>query len=447
VGPDAAAFALGERLVIRSKWERRPEGEAFFYRSDNPLASKAAPPDAEPLDVLVYDPPVSAAARVADSLFLGSDVVDIRDVASGTWTARLEGHSGWISSVHVLDDAILTTSYDRTVRIWDPARKWQDVLPDADRGSPAAGEHARFYRPPISAIAIEGDTAFVATDAGAVEEWDPSTAAQTRTSTFGAPIRALAVNDRWLAVSAFELAKWASFVARPRTDVAPTPGAAGSRGDGFSVTGEGEYDFDERGVTKASLCGDCCAVVVHRYYAAEPFTGNEIYVLDLSRRDAVWRGGHSVVTVHLSERFLASGTFDGHVDVWRRDPYEPIARLSEHAGAITDLAVDDTRLLSCSADRTLRIWDLATLRVIRTLSHPEAVASLMVRGELLVTVSTDRTLRVFAWRRGLELARFTDDAPLAACAIGEDGRTLLAGGMSGHLQILRATAAADAGPP
>ena len=63
-----------------------------------------------------------------------------------------------------------------------------------------------------------------------------------------------------------------------------------------------------------------------------------------------------------SSGMLASGGRDGRIKIWRLPDLEPHATLEGHAGAVNGLlAVNglsgpETSLISCSSDRTIRVW-------------------------------------------------------------------------------------------
>jgi WD40 repeat protein len=103
---------------------------------------------------------------------------------------------------------------------------------------------------------------------------------------------------------------------------------------------------------------------------------------------------------------------------------------------VTALAVHGGHLFSCSEDGTAQVWDLQAFASILSLHHRGPVNALSVRDDLLVTGSDDHTLRLLDWRRGAELARFTDDAVLVTCGLADDSETILGGGKSGQLHIL-----------
>jgi len=54
-----------------------------------------------------------------------------------------------------------------------------------------------------------------------------------------------------------------------------------------------------------------------------------------------------------------------------------------------------------------------------------------------VSGSEDRTVRVWDLDNGRQIATFTADAPVNACAVTPDGRTIVAGDQLGRVHFLR----------
>ena len=346
--------------------------------------------------------------------------------ASEAVVGLLEGHSGVIRSVDRLDDAIITTSEDGTVRIWD----WPPAVatpPAIERDAEVGERIKRFYQPSITKIAIEGRSAFVGTFSS-LEEWNWSEAEMVNALSLSEPIHALAVNDKWLAFSSFHRLKEGVLTVRHRTDGArERPRGERRRTREFDVS-NGTFDFRARGAVAATLLGDTCAVVLADYYTpantlrtddGDGYTGNSICVIDLLREECELVVGEWISAVALSQHIVAGGTVEGHIDIWERATGTLMRRLSNHSGPIAALQIKGDRLLSCSSDRTAQVCDLATFEPI-VIPHTAAVNTLRARGDLLATTSEDHILRLFDLRDGTELARFTDDAPLVACEIAED---------------------------
>jgi WD40 repeat protein len=90
-------------------------------------------------------------------------------------------------------------------------------------------------------------------------------------------------------------------------------------------------------------------------------------------------------------------------------PGTPLLRTLEgHSDSVTGVAVapDGKRVVSASADKTLKVWDLETGRPLHTLEgHSEAVNAVVVTsdGKVAVSASYDRTLKVWDLETGRAL--------------------------------------------
>jgi WD40 repeat protein len=131
---------------------------------------------------------------------------------------------------------------------------------------------------------------------------------------------------------------------------------------------------------------------------------------------------------------LVSMSADGTVRIWDRARLEPAAAAESrerHQDHVTRILItrDGTRAVSASADRSLMVWDLASGRALRRLAgHQAWVQDLAVFDDGLTVVSTssDGTLRV--WDLATGACRHCvdyDKAPLHAVAITPDQMTVL----------------------
>ena len=115
--------------------------------------------------------------------------------------------------------------------------------------------------------------------------------------------------------------------------------------------------------------------------------------------------------------------------------------LMGHSNWVYAVAVtpDGRRAVSASGDRTLRVWDLGSGKELRVLAgHSNGVTAVAVTpdGKQAISASDDQTLRVWDLETGKVLAGFTADAPLLSCAVGPDGRVIVAGDESGRIHFL-----------
>ena len=168
---------------------------------------------------------------------------------------------------------------------------------------------------------------------------------------------------------------------------------------------------------------------------------------------------------------LAAGLFDGHVVLWRSAaPSGPGGRadwacaskqceMRGHGAAVNSVqwSADDSRLLSASDDRTLRVWCTTSAVLLAVLEgHGECVrAGIFGRAHDIVSISDDRTVRVWRARssvpepepappRGEDDARTSLAAPyrcVSTChvvdtplsiALGDHGKVLMVGDRAGR---------------
>ena len=102
------------------------------------------------------------------------------------------------------------------------------------------------------------------------------------------------------------------------------------------------------------------------------------------------------------------------------------------------VTADGKRAVSASYDKTLKVWDLETGRVMRTLeghSAPVTAVALTPDGKRAVSASWDHTLRVWELAIGLLIATFHCDAPALCCAFADDHR-IVAGDEGGRVYFL-----------
>jgi WD40 repeat protein len=110
---------------------------------------------------------------------------------------------------------------------------------------------------------------------------------------------------------------------------------------------------------------------------------------------------------------------------------------------------DGRRAVSASWDNMLRVWDLESGQSLRTLEgHSRRVSGVAITpdGRRAVSASNDNTLRVWDLESGKELALLTADGLTTSCAVSLDGRTIVAGDVSGRVHFLRLVEADEKKP-
>lgn len=115
-------------------------------------------------------------------------------------------------------------------------------------------------------------------------------------------------------------------------------------------------------------------------------------IMSLSFRETVSRLPYPV---------LITGSYDRTVRVWNLRTGELLRTLCGHARGVRCLQFDDVKLITGSMDRTLKIWNWRTGELLRTLEgHTEGIVSLNFNDSVLASGSADSNVRVWNFHTG-----------------------------------------------
>jgi WD40 repeat protein len=155
--------------------------------------------------------------------------------------------------------------------------------------------------------------------------------------------------------------------------------------------------------------------------------------------------GHSsyVNTLAISPdgQTLVSGSADKTIKVWNLSTGQEILTLKSHLNPINTLVLspDGQTLVSGSADKTIKIWNLSTGQEVRTLQgHSNPVNSLIISSDwqTLVSGSADKTIKVWNLSTGQEIRTLTGNfSYVNTLAISPDGQTLASGSADKIIKI------------
>jgi len=311
----------------------------------------------------------------------------------GVETARLEGHTNWVTALCVLPDGRLASgSYDHTIRLWDLETGVETACLDGQPGS-------------VSALCVlpDGRLASGFHD-NTIRLWDVKTGAETaRLEGHSAAVIALCVlPDGRLASGSPDrtIRLWN-----------PKIGAETSRLEGHTDSVAALCVLPDGRLASGSYD--------HTIRLWDLETGGEIARLDR------WPDLVTALCV-LPDGRLASGFNDSTIRLWDVKTGVETARLDGHSGSVTALCVlPDGRLASSCNNRGIRLWDLTTGAVTARLDgHSNSVTALCVLLDgRLASGSLEPTIRLWAVKTGAGTARLDwhSDSVTALCLL-PDGR-------------------------
>ncbi|EXJ70176.1 uncharacterized protein A1O5_06244 [Cladophialophora psammophila CBS 110553] len=139
----------------------------------------------------------------------------------------------------------------------------------------------------------------------------------------------------------------------------------------------------------------------------------------------------SVLCLQYDDEILVTGSSDFSCLVWSiKEDYKPLFRLIGHHAGVLDVCIDKERIVTCSKDTTIKIWERSTGKLVKTLlGHRGPVNAVQVRGNFLASASGDGMSKLWRLEDGVCIKEFqSKDRGLACVEFSENGRTIFAGG-------------------
>ncbi|MBL1173668.1 protein kinase domain-containing protein [Pantanalinema sp. GBBB05] len=142
---------------------------------------------------------------------------------------------------------------------------------------------------------------------------------------------------------------------------------------------------------------------------------------------------------------LISGSADKTIKLWDLATGQELQTLTGHTSFVNALAVspDGSTLVSGSADRTIRVWDLATGKQLRVLmGHTSFINALAITadGETLVSASADRTIKLWNLATGQLIRTLVGHTSFVnTLAISSDDRILASGSADKTIKLWNLT--------
>ena len=149
--------------------------------------------------------------------------------------------------------------------------------------------------------------------------------------------------------------------------------------------------------------------------------------------------GHTLFKFSPDETTLVSGGEDSSVKLWQRATGKPIRTFGERAGTVKamSLSSDSALALSGGADQTLRLWDLATGQLVRAFEGHTAAIKAVAFGksaDLLLSGSADHSVKLWNAKSGQLLATFQGHTS-AVSTVAFAGELIVAGGADGTVKV------------
>ena len=337
----------------------------------------------------------------------GNSEIKLWNLATKKVIAKFSGHTAEVQSIAFSPDGknLASASWDRTVRLWDVAS--QSLI------------HASLeHQYPVLCVAFTRDGKILAccdVDRN-LELWGAATGKKNEEYKVD--------HTAWLLAMAFS----------PGGETLATVSNDGA----ISL-----WDFPTR-QTKAKLTGhqgpiECVAFAPDGRLLATGGTDNTIRIWDVTtaRQVAILHGHQAPVeSVALAQngKTLVSGGLDRSVRVWNMDLRSDANTLQGHTTWVEAIAFSPDSKTLASVDYggfLVKLWDVPSRRFIGDLrGHSDVArcAAFSPNGKTLATGGHDRTMKLWDLSTLKEVGTLTNEFPVLSVAFSADGKTLAAAG-------------------
>jgi hypothetical protein len=135
------------------------------------------------------------------------------------------------------------------------------------------------------------------------------------------------------------------------------------------------------------------------------------------------------------KKSIISGSSDKTIKIWDINTGKLINTLNSHNSAVHNLLVWDDRLISVSSDKTIKIWNLENLKLECTiLAHTNHIYSITGSNDFFATSSLDKTIKFWNLKER-KLLKVIKTGDYTAWSIVKEDNKLFAGLTDGSLNI------------
>ncbi len=166
------------------------------------------------------------------------------------------------------------------------------------------------------------------------------------------------------------------------------------------------------------------------HIAAVGGTGCAVWRTDIGGVARRWAFAHDapVNTVQLGEKVAVTGTEAATVYTWDLETGKLKAALRSHTDRVTSLALESEWLISASADKTCRVWNLHYDRPLNIFRGAGEISAMTLKGRILVTGSKEGICAAWNVYEG-KLSRMLlgHEGPITALQIIEEQSLAISG--------------------
>ena len=138
---------------------------------------------------------------------------------------------------------------------------------------------------------------------------------------------------------------------------------------------------------------------------------------------------------------IISCSDDKTIRIWDLKTGNELKTLTGHTASINGviLSHDGNNIISCSDDKTIRIWDLKTGNELKTLTgHTASINSVILShdGNNIISCSDDKTIRIWDLKTGNELKTLTGHTyNINSVILSHDGNNIISWSLDNTIRI------------